>query len=440
MGNFERMDNSKVNRRHMKLFTLASLGLLLDGYDLSVITLAMLLIPSELHLNEFQHLAVNASSFIGMIVGAPVLGWFADRFGRKKVFGLDLLFFAFFGIASGLSLNFLQLFSSRFLLGFGIGGDYPISSTLLSEISPARPRGKMLVSMVGMYWVGTLLSSAISYAFLNVSASYFWRYAFVLGGLLAVPIILLRLTIPESPRWLTANNRLAEAENAERAIVGASAPETMEATGRKESIWKIFSRKYARITAFVLIAWFVFDVAAYGLGFYYPTILSVLSFGGGHLKDVALSSMILDFGGIMGYVIAFPFADRAGRRAMTIAGFAIMFSLLLAGYLTSIKGTYLVIAFFSIFILFEQWVGAATLFYPTELYPTELRSSAQGISTAVSRVGAVLGIVLFPFYTIFSSLLLFSFFALIGLVVAIFLAPETKQKPLEKIVKEVTGR
>ncbi len=198
---FEVLDNSRMTSTHRGgLFILSSMGgLFLDGYDLSIITLAMLVIPAQLSLTLTEHVLVNVSSFVGMAIGRPPCCWFADRFGRKVVFGMDLILFVVFAILSGLSVNFYMLFVSRLLLGVGIGGDYPISSTMLSEFAPVRNRGSLLIGMVGLYWVGSLMASAMNYAFAPPFTD-FWRYTFVIGGLMAIPIILLRLRIPESPQ------------------------------------------------------------------------------------------------------------------------------------------------------------------------------------------------------------------------------------------------
>ncbi len=106
-------------------------------------------------------------------------------------------------------------------------------------------------------------------------------------------------------------------------------------------------------------------------------------------------------------MIGLPFADRFGRRFLTISGFAVMFVVLLMGSVIRISGIFLV-PFYFIFVLFEQWIGAVTLFYPTEIFPTGVRASAQGLATAVSRVGAIMGIVLFPLFPVFKSLRILS--------------------------------
>ena len=426
---FGSMDRSPVTRSHWKIFTISSMGMFLNGYDLSVITLAMVVIPHQIGLSTEQYLAVNASAFAGMLMGAPIIGRLADRIGRRRIFGLDLILFVVFAILSGLSTNFLELFSFRFMLGLGIGGDYPVSSTMVSEFSPTRPRGKFLLGMVAMYWVGALFSSLMNVTFIN--NPYFWRYTFIIGGLIAIPVILVRLSIPESPRWLISRGRIQEAEKAMQEFSGAPSPSVHKQVDKKPDRNGIFSRKYAMTTFFILSAWFLFDVAAYGMGFYFPRVISTIGFAG-NLRLTAESGIIIDIGGIAGYAIGLPFADRLGRRFLTIAGFTVMSVVLLAGSIIRISGAVLVPYFF-VYVLFEQWIGAVTLFYPTELYPTGIRATAQGVATAVSRAGAIMGIVIFPLFPVFSSLYIFAALSITGLVISVVLAPETRRKSLEAI-------
>ncbi|MGC8609400.1 MAG: MFS transporter, partial [Thermoplasmata archaeon] len=324
MAFFDYMDRSGLKPFHTKMQLLASMGMFLDGYDLSVITMAVLLIPHQLDLSKLQYILVNISAFIGMIIGAPMLGKLSDKIGRKKIFGIDILFFTIFAIISGLSTDFYLLFFSRFMLGIGIGGDYPISSTMVSEFSPSDKRGKMLFGMVGMYWLGALFSGTMNYAF--AYTMYFWRYTFIIGGLISIPIIFLRMQIPESPRWLVSHGRVNEAESVVYTITGkypdASEGKVEMNAEEKVSFRDLFRHRYVYITIFVLSVWFLFDVASYGIGFYYPLVISeiglkssILDTAG--LRTIAKSSILISLGAIVGYLVALPMADRLGRRFLT---------------------------------------------------------------------------------------------------------------------------
>ncbi|WP_256202083.1 MFS transporter [Sulfuracidifex metallicus] len=179
-------------------FFLSSGGFFLDGYDLSVISYALFFIKGEMSLNAVQEGLVSASSLMGMAIGAIIFGALSDKLGRKKLMGIDLFFFSIFALLSATSNNFLELFVSRFLLGIGVGGDYPISSTVVSEFSPTRSRGRYLMGSVSMYWIGTLFSAFMNLVFLP-TGEQFWRYSFAVGGLLAIPIVVGRISCQSRP-------------------------------------------------------------------------------------------------------------------------------------------------------------------------------------------------------------------------------------------------
>jgi len=163
----------------IKTFLVTSAGFLLDGYDLSVISFASIFIRKEFSLSATEYGLLLSASLIGMIPGSLIFGYLSDKIGRKRVLGLDLFFFLVFGTLASISTNFAELFTSRLLLGVGIGGDYPISSTFMSELLPSKSRGRYLTGAVSMYWVGTVLSGLVTLLFLP-QGQYFWRYVFLI--------------------------------------------------------------------------------------------------------------------------------------------------------------------------------------------------------------------------------------------------------------------
>ncbi len=446
LGFFSKLDNSRITTAYIAIMLLASMGLFIDGFDLNEISTVNELILKNLFAEtQLEYLLINVSSFIGMGIGAVALGLVSDRYGRNLVFALDLVFFAVFGILAGLATNWYELFAFRFLLGIGIGGDYPVSSTILSEFSPRMKRGKVLMLMVGFYWIGILVSNGISYALISSLGLLYWRYLFVISGLVAVPIILLRFRIPESPRWLKAHGRPEEAMESIERIAGA------QGTGSEST--ETGARPVRRISLFfsiffVLSAWFLFDLASYPVGFYFPNAVFVLlGFSGRYSLVVALLKIsvfgaLISVGAIIGYIIAILIIDRIGRRPLTIAGFLAMTVLLLVFTVFRLTGTPVVIFYF-LFVMMEQWIGAVTLFYPTEIFRTDIRSTMQGIATMVSRIGAIAGIFLFPLFQTYQAFFVAFLACLAGLLISVALAPETVGRTIEAAsgekVSENTG-
>lgn len=405
----------------LKAFFVSSAGFLLDGYDLSVISFAATFILKEFSLNTLEYGLLLASSLAGMIPGSILFGWLSDKMGRSKLMGLDLVLFLVFGITSAISQNFLELFISRFLLGIGIGGDYPVSSTLMSEMSPSKSRGRYLTGSVAMYWIGSGLSGLITLIFLPFGP-YFWRYVFAIGGIISLPIIILRLRLSESPRWLASVGKIKTDE--------VPSPE-IENKGVK-GFMDLFRGKILKITLFVTTVWFLFDVASYGIGLYYPYLLKEFAFPSSY--EVISGTLAIAGAAVMGYVIAETMIDSLGRRVVLLVGLGSMTFLLYLGGFYHILGPILVPYFMS-FVALEQWAGAVTLFYPTELFPTPIRSTGQGFATSFSRVGAVLGVVYFPqmdkMLGFSSSLIFFGSICLVALIISILMSKETAKIPLE---------
>ncbi|MCH4815178.1 MAG: MFS transporter [Saccharolobus sp.] len=412
-------DNIPLSTR-IKTFIVTSAGFLLDGYDLNAISFAVTVIYKQFSLTTVQYGLSLAASLIGMIPGSILFGWLSDKMGRSKIMGLDLFFFLVFGILSAISQNFVELFISRLLLGVGIGGDYPISSTLMSELSPSRSRGRYLTGSVAMYWVGVAISGIVT-LFLLPIGNYFWRYVFLIGALISIPIILLRLRLIESPRWLVSTGKANVKEISRE----------MENKGVR-GVVDLFKGKLLKITLFVTSVWFLFDVAAYGIGLYYPALLEEFAFPSKY--EAVLGTLAIAGASVLGYIIAELLVDSLGRRMVLLVGLGLMTLLLYLGGVYKVTGGILV-PYFMLFVAFEQWAGAVTLFYPTELYPTPVRAVGQGFATAISRVGSVLGVFYFPILTkqigFFNSLILFGSVCLIAFIISILMSKETAKKPLE---------
>ncbi|MEM4110937.1 MAG: MFS transporter, partial [Thermoplasmata archaeon] len=161
------IDNVKVSKFHYKMLLLSAAGVFLDGYDLFIISVVLLFIkpiwintlpPVE---RGFVMGLIAASALIGMFVGAFTLGHYTDKIGRKTMYVIDLLFFVVFAGLSAIAQDIYQLIIFRFLLGIGIGADYPISSTYISEFAPAEKRGKMISSTFTFWGIGALTAAVV---------------------------------------------------------------------------------------------------------------------------------------------------------------------------------------------------------------------------------------------------------------------------------------
>ena len=446
---YDALDNAPISKTHLRITALSAAGTMLDGYDISIISVALILlyaVPTFGLNNPAARALIAASTVIGMFFGAIIFGYLTDLKGRKLMYVWDMVIFIVMTILISISFNFESLFIFRFILGVAIGADYAISSTIIAEISPVKTRGKLLVTNVLAWFIGAAVAAFVGYSLLPLGTDA-WRYMFLAGLIPAVIVLVLRKDVPESARWLAKSGQTDNARKVEMEITGKSDVLSETTSDVRTSFSRLFSRKYIKSTLFIGIFWFSFDVAFYGIGIFSPTILTIL----GLSSNLAiLGTAIFDLFAVIGGVLAMVLIDRLGRKTITMVGFsgmAISLSVLaVITHFVSRAGLAATVApmVFVMFLMFEvtQAIGPGStdFVYPLELFPTSERSTAVGFGTSVSRVGAILGITTFPFivasYGISTSLLFFMGFAVIGVLSTLFLGTETKGKTLEEITGE----
>ncbi|MEM3685304.1 MAG: MFS transporter, partial [Conexivisphaerales archaeon] len=242
---FKALDESKATPKHFEITILSAMGTFLDGYDISIIGVALTIITT---ISSFQYAAtpigkglMAASTTIGMLIAGLAGGYLADLRGRRFLYLWDMVVFILFTALISLASGFWDLFAYRLILGLAIGADYAISPTIISEISPVKPRGKLLAINTLMWWVGAAVAYAIGFALLPMGTNS-WRYMFAIGLIPAVVVLILRRTVPESARWLAMRGNLEKAKESEEIIVGKS-DDLKSVKGEKVSLLKLFSGK-----------------------------------------------------------------------------------------------------------------------------------------------------------------------------------------------------
>ena len=446
---YSALDNAQTNSKHYKITLLSVAGTFLDGYDISIIGVALTIITA---LSAFSYTntplgkgLMAASTTIGMLFGALSIGYITDLKGRKFMYLWDMVIFIVFTAAISLSFNFWSLFIFRLILGLAIGADYAIGATIISEFTPKKSRGKFLASDGLAWWVGAAFAFVAGYLLLPLG-SISWRVMFAIGIIPAVAVLVLRRKVPESARWLANNGNITKARESEKMISGRS--DILAATRKKVSFFTLFDKKYIKNTVYFGLAWFFYDVAFYGIGLFTPTILILL--GLSHSLSI-LGSAIFSSIAIIGSVMCILTVDRWGRRAVTILGFAGMFVSLLVLAIVAMQtptdafaagATGVIIA--AMYILFEvtqSWgMGSTDFVYGQELFPTTIRATGQGWGTSISRIGAILGLTTFPtivsLYGLGYGLLFFAIAGLLGLILTVTMAPETKNRTLEELTEK----
>ena len=436
--NFDGFESPQTKRFQRKVTVLSAGGTFLDGFDLTVIAVALPMIANEWDVSAGEKSLITSSAIIGSFIGAAVLGNLTDRFGRKAMYVIDLLAFVVFAALTAFSQDVWQLIIFRFLLGIGIGADYPISATIVSEFASKKGRGKLSTSLGAMWFVGAVAAYLVGLAVLPLG-DYAWRALLLVGAVFALIVFIFRVQLPESPRWLLAHGRTEDAKNVVEKVTGVR-PTDAELTESDQpkpgESTKLFVGVQRRRTLFVCGFWFCYATAYYGISMYTPTILEPFT-NGSHVS-VIIGSGVVALLGLAGSIIGMNLVDNWGRRPLIITSFAGLTVALIV--LASVIGPSFgfLVVLFSIAVLFANSGGGILNFvYPTELFPTSLRATGSGLATSVSRIGSILGVLAFPNLVAAwgnnAALWVFAAVGAAGLLICLFMAPETKNRSLEEI-------
>lgn len=442
------LDNAKLSKEHWRIWFLSAMGIFLDGFDLFIIAIALPFITHEFHQNATLTGLIVSAAPIGCILGSSILGRLTDHIGRKKILLFDLLFFVIFAGMTAIAWSAESLILFRFLLGVGIGADYPVSASYITENMPKKQRGKMLISGFGFQALGALAGALLGAVILLFYPKiHAWRWMLGIAIIPAIIVLLLRLSLPESTRWLVHKGKKGEAEKVVKKMTGKTLKlDAVKASGRS-SYLDLFSPRYLSRTILTAGTWFIFDIAFYGVGFFTPIILSKLAFadhGGDWIqKDIVAtySAAFVDIFLIVGIIFSIFLVEKWGRIRLQALGFLGMAIGLFVIAIANQFSQHSVFLIFVGFILFNVMVNIGpnpvTFLLPAEIYPTHLRATGHGFAAACGKAGAVLGgmvIALLHVHLSFPIILsIIALACLLGFLITIRYGYETKGKSLDEI-------
>src|SRR5256886_15041302 len=386
----------------------------------------MPLIIAVFHLTPDVVGLIGASLVLGAVFGAGLGGLMADHFGRKPLMLADMIIICAGAAASALAKGPAMLFIGQLLVGVGIGIDFPVSSSYVSEVLPKRNRARLMVATIACQALGMLVAAAITLVLLKtVESLQNWRLFLASEGVIAFLFFLLRLSAPDSPNWLMARGRFAQAARAFIRIMPEQREAVLQLTSnignqslassiarvRTSGISILFSRDYRARAMLVAIPWFLMDIATYGVGLFTPIILSAIDVsgkGGGVIAQDfadARGSAAIDLFRLLGFLLGIWAVPRFGRIRMQAIGFAGMacgmILLVIAVYLSnSPGGAGRIPLVFTGFILFNLLMNAGpnstTFTLASILFPTQLRATASGFAASVAKIGATFGVFVLP--------------------------------------------
>jgi PHS family inorganic phosphate transporter-like MFS transporter len=453
----EALDEAPVSRFHTRAVFTAGMGFFTDAYDLFIIGTASGLIAKEWHLSttatnltSTSTGLINSITLISAFLGAFAFGRIADVFGRKKIYGLEALLMIVGALASAFAWNVISLVIFRFILGIGVGGDYPMSAVLMSEFSNKKKRGQLVGLVFSMQALGTVAGYICGLTLLSTGMSddYIWRILLALGAVPAAAVLYLRRRMPESPRYTArVEGRAAQAV----ADIETYSDGVVNVTDAGEMRARLSFGQFVRTPRYLIWligtagAWFVFDYAYYGQSVSAPLLYaSVLGKAGAKTatEPLALALIVFTVAAVPGYYLAARFIDQIGHRMLQIIGFVGMaLAYLLIGVIPGVTTTVVpfMILFGCSYFFAEFGPNTTTFILPAEIFPTSARTTGHGIAAGMAKVGAFLGVFLLPVITshfgTVGAMRLFAVFSLAGLLLT-FLLPEPAGKSLDEISDE----
>jgi PHS family inorganic phosphate transporter-like MFS transporter len=446
-----RMDDSKITRLHWKIMFISGMGFFTDAYDLFIIGVVMSLLKDQWHPVPAAVGLVTSTALLASAAGAVAFGRVADILGRKRIYGYEVLVLAIGAIASACSPGIGWLILFRVVLGLGIGGDYPVSSTIMSEYSGKAHRGMMIALVFAMQAAGLIVGPLLAVLLLasGLSHNLVWRLLLAFGAVPALAVFRMRRHMAETPRFLFAAGHHDELQRVSDHLFGEAKQESARFGDAKPagsaSFWQGFGIlvRHGRTLRWLIgasLAWFLMDFAYYGNTVSSPLVLNALTPKQDVLQHTLMQLGVFAVAAMPGYLIAAALMDRIGRKSIQILGFLMM--ALTFAVIALIPGIEkLVVPFlivYGISYFFTEFGPNATTFvYPAELFPVRARTTGNGIAAGAGKIGGFVGVFLFPILMaaggLFAAELTAAAVSVLGLLVTLALLPETKGKSLEEL-------
>lgn len=391
-----RLERLPMTAYQRGLFVVIATAWLFDSIDLGSLTFVLGSIRSSFGLSQAEAGLLSSMSFAGMFAGAAVAGIAADRFGRKPVFQVSMILWGLGSLWCALAPDAVTLGAARFVLGFGMGMEFPVALALLSELLPAAERGRYLAILEGFWPLGFIAAGILSLVLLPL---FDWRAVFLAQAVPALFLFAIRLLVPESPRWLSARGRHADADRTLSAIEtrvtrrlgGARLQDPRPLPGPapaapRFSFLEIWGKGYAARTVMIWIVWFFALLGFYGLTTWLGALLQDAGYSVARSVAYTLS---ISLAGIPGFIAAAILVERWGRKPTCVL---MLLGSAVCAYLYGHAPSLAVLIGFGLcmqFFLFGMW--SVLYAWTPELYPTRARATGAGCASAVGRLGSLLG-------------------------------------------------
>jgi putative MFS transporter len=430
-----------ISTWHVKARVIIGVATFFDAFDALAIAFVLPVLVPLWKLTPTQVGLLISAGYLGQLAGALLFGWLAQRFGRIKAMVWSVLVLALMSLACAFAWDYPSLLVFRTIQGLGLGGEVPIAAVYISEIARAKGRGRFVLLYELVFPIGLV---AAGLAGRWIVPHFGWQYMFFVGALPALLAIFMQRLLPESPRWLAARGRDAEAEAALSRIEQA----TVRATGQplppvhdvittqaKAASWAdLFGPQYLRRTLVVWTMWFAAYLITYGLTVWLPTIYRTVF----HLPlEQALQyGVITQIIGLLGTLVCALTIDYFGRRLWFALAFAGAAAALGALWFLGADSPQRVLIFVGAAFFCSSVLSIGMYLYTPELYPTRARAVAVGTATAWLRLASMIGPTVVGMMIgggLENVFLAFGAAAAVAAVVTALFAVETKGRVLEEL-------
>ncbi|EGQ0356645.1 sugar porter family MFS transporter [Staphylococcus pseudintermedius] len=439
----------KINKK--MIFFIGALGGLLYGYDMGVISGALLYLKDDIPLNAYTEGLIVSSMLVGAIVGAGLSGPLSEKLGRRRLVFMISIVFIIGALILALAPTMEILVLGRVIIGLAVGGSTAIVPVYLSELAPTDARGSLSSLNQLMITIGILASYLVNYAFAPIEG---WRWML---GLAVVPSVILMIGVifmPESPRWLLEKR----GEKAARDVMKLTYPaseidheiENMKKINQiADNTWTVLKSPWLLST---IIIGSVFALLQQLIGinaiiYYAPKIFATAGFGE---STAILSTVGIGVVNVLVTIFAISIIDKIDRKKLLVIGnIGMVASLLIMSALIWLIGVnsaaWIILLCLTTFIIFfgVSWGPVLWVMLP-ELFPMRARGAATGIAALVLSIGSLLVAQFFPVLTdVLQVQQVFLIFAVIGIIAMIFVIkflPETRGRSLEQIEQDLRAR
>lgn len=439
-SNMYTLETVPVRKFHIRVLSYTIGGSLTDGYILGMIQFALIAFTEDIGITSVWQGLITSSPLMGVFVGCLIFGRLSDKIGRQKIYTLDFIAIVILSVLQFFVNTAGMLFFLRLLIGVCIGAEYSIGPAIVAEFVPSRIRGKML-SVVCMVWtIGYVIAAYIG-AWLQTTGPDCWRWMLSSSAVIALIVLIVRIGMPETPRWLIMNGKKEEARRVVREKLGDDIdlePTITEIESRKDSgkgkIKDLFVGEQGKKTIFAVIAYGANVLPMYAVLSFVPVILKAL----GIVDANTFYTLILNGLYVAAAVIAMIIVDKFPRKKFTMFFMIVALVPLVILAVWSGAPAWIIIVCFAVHVLGNQSFGTVTAYiYPTEVFPTEIRTTGAGFCSAASRIFACFGTFAMPIIieTVGISVALIGMAVILGIafVVTKVWAPETNNVSVDEL-------